>query len=152
MAALVLGVLSYVEHQRSIRPSAIINAYLLATMLLDFAQVRSLWLRGNSSAVAAVFSSACGIKFAILVVEGLEKGGFLLSPLQKHAPESMSGIYSQALFWWLNPLFLLGYKEVLSHESLLIIDEQLMSLPVYRKPQRQWAKCTTRFPYRPEHS
>ena len=143
---MVLGVLSYVEHQRSIRPSAIINAYLLATLLLDFAQVRSLWLRDNSSAVAAVFSGASAVKFAILVAEAIEKDGLLLSPFERHAPESMSGIYSQALFWWLNPLFLLGYKAILSHESLLMTDNKLMSTPVYRKFQRHWTKCTAQLP------
>jgi ATP-binding cassette, subfamily C (CFTR/MRP), member 1 len=142
-AAVGLGCLSYLEHVHSIRPSPIINAYLLLTLPTDFAQVRTLWLRGSSSAVAAALSGASAVKVAVLVAEAVEKGGLLLSPFENHSPESTSGLYSRALFWWLNPLFLLGYKEVLSNDSLLAIDEELMSKPVYHRFQRHWAKCTT---------
>ena len=137
-----LGFLSFVEHQRSIRPSPLINAYLLLTLLLDCAQVRSLWLRGSSHAAAAVFSSLSAVKLAILIAEAVQKGGLLLSPLPQSSPEALSGIYSQTLFWWLNPLFLLGYKEVLSNESLLNTDEKLMSRLVYGRFERQWIKGT----------
>lgn len=126
---------------RSIRPSVIINAYLLLTLPMDFAQVRTLWLRGGSSAVAAVFSSASAVKVTVLIAEAVEKRGLLLSPYESHAPESTSGLYSRALFWWLNPLFLLGYKEVLSDNSLLTTDEKLMSRPLHHRFQHQWAKC-----------
>lgn len=148
VAAVALGGLSYMEHMRSIRPSPIINAYLLLTLPLDFAQVRTLWLRQSSSAVAAVFTSASAVKFAILVAEAVEKGGLLLSPFEIHAPESTSGVYSRALFWWLNPLFLLGYKHVLSNDGLFDTDEKLMSKPVYRRFQPRWAKSTAELPFR----
>lgn len=140
-AAIGLACLSYFEHLHSIRPSSLINVYLLLTLPMDFAQVRTLWLRGSSSTVAAVFSSVSAVKLAILVAEAIEKHNSLLSPFENHVPESTSGIYSRASFWWLNPLFLLGYKEVITNDSLLATDEKLMSEPVYRQFQRRWVKC-----------
>ena len=150
-SAVGLGCLSYMEHVRSIRPSPIINAYLLLTLPMDFAQVRTLWLRGASITTAAVLTSVNVTKVAVLIVEAIEKRGLLLSPFETKAPESTSGIYSRASFWWLNPLFLLGYKEVLSDETLLATDESLMSKLVERKFHRRWTRCTAQPTFVDEH-
>jgi ATP-binding cassette, subfamily C (CFTR/MRP), member 1 len=136
----MLSCLSYMEHMRSIRPSPIINTYLLLTLPMDFAQVRTLWLRRTTSAVAAVFTSVSAVKTAVLIAEAVEKGGLLLSPFETRAQESTGGLYSRASFWWLNPLFLLGYKQVLSNDTLLDTDEKLLSKPLHDRFGRQWAK------------
>ena len=139
-ATAALTGLSYLEHVRSIRPSSIINVYLLLTVPFDFAQVRSLWLRGNFSALSIVFTVSSVVKLGVLVSEAIEKRALLLPPFRNPAPEFTSGIYTRALFWWLNPLFILGYKDVLSDETLLATDERLMSNVVHHQFQRQWAR------------
>ncbi|KIW17984.1 hypothetical protein PV08_02270 [Exophiala spinifera] len=139
-ATLGLACLSYTEHMRSITPSLIINLYLLLTLPLDFAQVRSLWLRGADSAVTPIFTSVTSIKACLLLVEAIEKASLLLPPFKSSSPESTSGIYSRALFWWLNPLFLLGYKTILSDDNLFVTDPKLMSKSVFHRFQRHWAK------------
>ncbi len=136
-----LACLSHMEHLHSIRPSPIINAYLLFTLPLDFAQVRTLWLRGGPVAVSVTFTSLAVAKAALLVAETVEKGGLILSAFRSDSPEATSGIYSRALFWWLNPLFLLGYKNVLSNDSLFAIDVALMSQRVYARFAGQLARC-----------
>ena len=132
---------------RSVRPSPIINAYLLLTLPLDFAQVRTLWIRGSYSSIATVFSCIASIKTVLLISEAVEKRRILLPPWKNYSPESTSGLYSRGVFWWLNPLFLLGYKEVLSNDTLLAIDEKLMSKPVQSRFQREWVGCTVLHPH-----
>ena len=140
-ATLALSCLSYMEHVRSVRPSLVINAYLFLTLPLDFAQVRTLWLRHADVAVAASFTSASAIKLALLVIEAVEKGRILLPNYRSNSPESTTGIYSRSLFWWLNPLFLLGHRRVLSNETLFAIDDTLTTDNVYAAFRSSWLKC-----------
>jgi ATP-binding cassette subfamily C (CFTR/MRP) protein 1 len=93
--ALGLCLLSHAEHLYSIRPSAIINIYLLITLLFDVARARTLWLDGATGSVAAVFSSTIGIKVMVLVIEAIEKRGILLDRYRHSSPEVTSGIYSR---------------------------------------------------------
>lgn len=140
-STLALSCLSFMEHGRSIKPSLIINAYLLLTLPLDFAQVRTLWLRGGDVAVAACFSAATALKLGLLVIEAIEKGRILLPPYRSTAPEATSGLYSRSVFWWLNPLFLLGHGRVLSNDTLLDIDDTLATESVYARFQKIWSRC-----------
>jgi len=93
--ALGLCLLSHAEHLYSIRPSAIINIYLLVTLLFDISRARTLWLDGSTKSVAAVFSSTISIKLMILVIEAVEKRGILLERYRHSSPEVTSGIYSR---------------------------------------------------------
>lgn len=103
--ALGLCLLSHAEHLYSIRPSAIINVYLLLTLVFDIARVRTLWLHdGSSKSVAAVFSSTIGVKAMVLFIEAVEKRSILLERYQHSSPEVTSGIYSRKSSVSLKPL------------------------------------------------
>lgn len=110
LAAATLGVLdglalcflSHSEHNHSVRPSAIINAYLLLTLPFDVARSRTLWLARATRPIAATFTSALCIKVIILIAEAVEKRSILLDRYRHSSPETTSGIYSRSFFWWLN--------------------------------------------------
>ena len=93
--ALGLCLLSHAEHLHSVRPSAVINVYLLFTLLFDIAHARTLWLDGATKSIAAVFSSTVGIKVMILIIEAVEKRSILLERYRYTSPEVTSGIYSR---------------------------------------------------------
>ena len=99
---LALCFLSHSEHNHSVRPSTIINAYLLLTLPFDAARARTLWLGRATRPVAAAFTSALGIKLIILITEAMEKRSILLDRYRHTSPEATSGIYSRSFFWWLN--------------------------------------------------
>jgi ATP-binding cassette, subfamily C (CFTR/MRP), member 1 len=142
-AALTLSTLSYIEHTRCIRPSSVINAYLLMTVPMDAAKVRTLWLRGGSLFVAGFASTVLVIKLLVLVVEATEKRRILLSPYSDYSPEATSGLYARGLFWWLNPIFLLGYKSILRDVDLFPTDDSLASESLRKRFQSQWSKRDT---------
>jgi len=106
--ALALCLLSHTEHIYSVRPSTIINIYLLFTLPFDAARCRTLWINSNTKTVAAVFTSTIGVKILIIIAEAIEKRGILLSRYQNTSPEVTSGIYSRSFFWWLNGLMTTG--------------------------------------------
>ena len=78
VAALGLSILSYVEHTKNIRPSSIINAYLLLTLSFDVAQLRTKWLRGQDPAESGVASATLAVKLLLLVSEAIEKRAYYL--------------------------------------------------------------------------
>lgn len=137
VSTLLLAVLSYTEHVRSTRPSLIINAYLLLAVPLSFTEGRTLWTRYNAR-LASVQTVTATLKLALLVAEAVEKKAVLRPDLASAAAESIAGLYSRSLFWWLNPLFIFGYRGILSNDSLLNIDNALLTSIVYARFQHRW--------------
>jgi ATP-binding cassette subfamily C (CFTR/MRP) protein 1 len=136
--ALGLCVLSHSEHLRSIRPSDIINAYLLLTVPFDIARIRTLWLNGQANSVAAAFSSAFAVKLLILIAEAVEKRPILLDRYRNSSPEFTSGLYSRSFFWWLNKLMTTGFRRVLTSEDLYPIDIDMSSEYLSEVSHKDW--------------
>ncbi|KAE9376787.1 putative ATP-binding cassette transporter [Stipitochalara longipes BDJ] len=137
--ALGLCLLSHAEHLYSIRPSAIINVYLLITLIFDIARARTLWLHdAGAKSLAAVFSSTIGVKVMVLVIEAVEKRSILLDRYQYFSPEVTSGIYSRSFFWWLNTLMRTGFRRVLSNEDLYPIEDNMTSRVLLTHGQEAW--------------
>jgi ATP-binding cassette subfamily C (CFTR/MRP) protein 1 len=136
--ALGLCLLSHSEHIQSVRPSAIINLYLLLTLPCDIARARTLWISGATRSIAAVFTSTLGVKIMILITEAIEKRGILLARYQDSSPETTSGIYSRSFFWWLNKLMTTGYRRVIQNEDLYPIDGEMKSAFLQNQGQHAW--------------
>jgi len=139
IAALLVLFLSYVEHARSVRPSSLLNVYLLLTLTFDIAQARTLFLRSNIS-IASVFVAAMAAKLLLLLLEVRSKRAFLKNPYNQLPTESTSGIFNRSYFWWLNPLFVRAFRNLLSFEDLPEIDIDLSSMRLGKLFQRAWAK------------
>lgn len=141
-AALGLWILSYVEHTRSIRPSSIINAYLLLTLFFDAAQLRTRWLRGDNLAGNGVVSSILAVKLLVLICEATEKRRLLVAPYVDPSPEATSGLYTRGLFWWLIPLFRLGFRSIVNEDDLFEADGTLLSKSLGIRFRRHWVNRT----------
>jgi ATP-binding cassette subfamily C (CFTR/MRP) protein 1 len=143
IAALLVLFLSYAEHARSVRPSSLLNVYLLLTLTFDIAQARTLFLRSNIS-IASVFVAAMAGKLLLLLLEVRSKRVFLKYPYNQLPTESTSGIFNRSYFWWLNPLFVRAFRSLLSFEDLPEIDVDLSSMRLGKLFQRAWDKrCKT---------
>ena len=144
--ALAMCQLSYVEHKRSIRPSALLNIYLFLSLIFDVAQVRTLYLRNDGSSIAAVFSAGMGIKVALFILETQGKRTHLKLPYRDYPLESTSGIFNKSFFWWLNSLFVGGFRNLLSFDDLHEIDNKLLSEPLRNSLQIAWdSRCNFTF-------
>lgn len=140
VSALALYALSYFEHSRCVRPSLVINAYLLVTVLLDAAKVRTLWLRAHSPSASVVATSVLLVKLIVLIIEAREKQNILKSPYSSFSPEVTSGLYTRSIFWWLNPIFLTGYRRIIQNSDLFPMDEALTSEVLHRRFQDRWSR------------
>ncbi|KAF7960469.1 hypothetical protein EAE96_000149 [Botrytis aclada] len=136
--ALGLFALSNLEHLHSVRPSALINVWLLFTLPFDMARARSLWLVHENNPTAAVFTSALGVKIMVIITEAVEKRHILLDRYRNTSPETTSGIYSRSFFWWLNTLMTTGFQRVIKNEDLYPIGEEMSSHYLYTRARSTW--------------
>lgn len=140
LGAMALVLLSRHEDSYSVRPSAMINTFLLFSLLLDMPQARTLWLRADCTSLAAVFSIGMAVKAVTLCLEACTKKRFLLPPYRVNAPEMLVSIYDRTLLWWLNQTFLLGFKSRITSEDLPPIDSGLSSSRLDGWFQKAWLR------------
>lgn len=138
VCTLGLCVLSHLEHIRSIRPSAILNGYLVLTLIFDIARLRTLFISHASRSIAGCFASMVGVKIMVLLTEATEKRGILLEPYQNLSPEETSGIYSRSVFFWLNWLMATGFSRILQNNDLYPIDREMSSAVLREQMQQTW--------------
>ncbi|KAH7370165.1 putative ABC multidrug transporter [Rhexocercosporidium sp. MPI-PUGE-AT-0058] len=127
-SALLMMMLSVVDHSKSPRPSIILSVYLFFTLLLDSVQVRTLFLSSTKRpefSYSSVFSATIALKVGILLLEAQRKTKWVSWNQKEHSPEETSGIFSLSLFFWLNRVFWDGYKKILSVKDLYPLDSSL---------------------------
>ncbi|KAF2645937.1 P-loop containing nucleoside triphosphate hydrolase protein [Massarina eburnea CBS 473.64] len=136
VSSLILITLSMVEHGRNLKPSVLLNVYLSLTLLLDAAQVRSLFLSSatkSETTYSAIFCATLALKAIILLLEAKQKTAWVRWDKKEHSPEETSGIFSLSVFFWLNKLFRLGYKKVLMIEDLYPLDSAMNTTLLHGK-------------------
>ncbi|KAL6817639.1 P-loop containing nucleoside triphosphate hydrolase protein [Trichoderma camerunense] len=131
--------LTAVEHNRSPRPSMLLTSYLLLSLLFDVTQARTLYLSSATSAELSysnLFTAAVVLKAAILVLESRKKSRWMNWNEKEHSPEEASGILSLGVFFWLNKLFLDGYRKVMLLDDLYSLDKSLDPEIIHEKFSR----------------
>jgi len=141
IAGLFLVCLLRLEHVRSIRPSFLISAFLLISILLDVSRVRTEWLRGAGLTFAAILTSTLSVKIIILSLETVEKRRLLPLRNKRMSTESTSGPFNRGFFVWLNALLQAGFSSLLSLESLPSIYEKLAADKTHEKIDSEWTRC-----------
>ena len=138
LAVLAILPLSYLENDHSIKPSTILNIYLLFSAVLDLPQFRTLYIRDDNVIIARIFGGTLLLKLTLLVIEGRSRSGFLKPQYQQLSPEATSGIINHSLFWWLNDLFQKGSHTILTLEDLYDLEPYLGAENVGGKLREAW--------------
>ena len=139
LSAVFMITLSVVEHNRSPRPSVLLSSYLILTLLLDVTQARTLYLSSTINAertYSNLFTASVALKAVILVLESQQKSKWVSWDEKEHSPEETSGIVSLGVFFWLNRLFLAGYKKVLLLDDLYPLDSSFDPKTLHEKFSR----------------
>ncbi|KAF5547770.1 Canalicular multispecific organic anion transporter 2 [Fusarium mexicanum] len=132
-----LAALSFVEHRNSRKPSKLIGSFLVLTIILDIALVRTFWIRSMHS-IAAVFTASFAIKTVLLILEETPK---TLLGEKKKIHETSSGVVNRSFFWWLNGLFLQGHRTILETQDLQAIDSKFDTEHVSAPLEKQWERA-----------
>ncbi|KAL4747875.1 hypothetical protein BDW72DRAFT_215157 [Aspergillus terricola var. indicus] len=125
--------LSYWSHRRSPRPSTLLTLFLGACLPLDAVRARTIRaVQPRWFVIVFIVGLACdAVKF---VLESLEKGG-ATNPLPG---EARGNVFNRNLFWWLNPLLVQGFREVLVVEKLTAIDDRVNNETNAEQFARKW--------------
>ncbi|KAL2257594.1 hypothetical protein VTK26DRAFT_9425 [Humicola hyalothermophila] len=136
-AALCMLWLSYLEHGRAPRPSLLLNAYLFVTLLFDIAQVRTLWLASSNAdetTFTRLFTCALALKAFLVVLESQSKTKWIARwDVKQHSPEETTGLYGLGAYFWLNRLFVTGYRKILEIHDLYPLDQTMASEALHAK-------------------
>ncbi|KAJ5518059.1 ABC transporter integral membrane type 1 [Penicillium expansum] len=145
VSTMALLLLSHYDHARSLKPSSLICLYLLGSIIFEIAQVRTLWLfHPISYSIAAISTAALVIRSLLLVLETSENRE-TLSPQYGHiSPENLTGIFSQSTYWWLNGLFISGFRDELSLDDLYPLDKELLTKSLTSHGDHRWKEKPTR--------
>jgi ATP-binding cassette subfamily C (CFTR/MRP) protein 1 len=144
LGAVTFVILTTLEHSRTTRPSTLITIYLIAAIVADGVQLRTLFDRNYVPVIARIISAGAGTKFVLLILESWSKEAYLISNDDGLGPEDVSGPFVRDTFWWLNPLLLLGNRALLAFKDLPPIDQQLFSTRLQKRMADSWAKCMER--------
>lgn len=126
------------EHTRSIRPSTLLEVYLMLSLLLNITQARTLFLRHNGTAIAATFVASIAATLVLWLVEARNKTQDLKEQYRKYPPEATHGVWNRTFFFWLNPLFVKGFRNLLSMNDLWQTPPKLASDKLRDDMQEAW--------------
>lgn len=136
-ATVCLCLLSFVEHGRSIRPSSLLEIYLLVSLLFDMNRLRSPSIHASKAQIIISLLEV-SFKIVLLALEARDKRSILRKPYQCLGPEATAGLLNRALLWWVNPVLIKGGFSLLSYEDLPPIDEALSSESLRQKIKSSW--------------
>jgi ATP-binding cassette subfamily C (CFTR/MRP) protein 1 len=129
------------EHSRAVQPSTILSVYLLISLLCDITIVRTLYLRDETQAILGLSTASIALKPILLLLETQDKRKYLKKPYNEWSREATSGVINRSFFWWLNPLFILGFRRILVSTNLSPLDPDLLSKPLEESMTEAWARC-----------
>lgn len=145
IAVLTAGVLSFLEDQRSTRPSDILVLYFSACSLLSLPRLRSLWLMSAlTDAPKAIWTIIFVFTVAITAIESSQKCRFLSQPYRGLSRESTVGFWSRGLFLWVLPFLKLGYVKNLTLSDIPVIGPELEGESTWTMLEASWNKTSGR--------
>lgn len=143
-AVVAAGVLSFLEDQRSIRPSDILVLYFSACTLLTIPRLRTLWLMPHYNALKTILTIDLIATTAVVVAESSQKMKFLRQPYEELPTEETISFWSRGLFVWVLPLFKLGYSKELTLHDIPAIGSALKGEPCWTELEYSWKRATGR--------
>ncbi|KAF1936890.1 hypothetical protein EJ02DRAFT_459161 [Clathrospora elynae] len=142
--AICMPFLTHLEHYRSPRPASLLSLYLGHVLLFDIVRTRTLWIIQDNRPFAITFSVGVGVHLALFLAINICSDAATTD--QNLPRETRANVYTRGLFWWLNPLFWLGFKTILDVPHLPAIDTGLRSRDFSDKVWLQWTALPRRTP------
>ena len=130
--------LSWLEHERSLRPSFLVSVYLFLFIITDVARTRTLWMIGTYRLIPSLHTVCMALRVFQLVFESGEKRILLIERYANTPKEDTRTILSNTVFWWLNSLFLTGYKKNLCLDDLVPLEHSLGARQLYEPMIAAW--------------
>lgn len=122
------------------RPSHLLQFFLLLLLLCDAVRLRTLFLMDYPTSIVTPASIHTFLTGSLLLLESLDKRELFRSDGdRKLPPEETMGLFGRRVFWYLNGLFKEGYRKVLKPADLYSMDTDLGSQERVLAFEKAWA-------------
>lgn len=151
-SSLLLLLVSRLEHSKSRPPSALLQTFLLVTIVLDAARFRTAWFSAGGPVhdeARQLLPVQLIIKTLLLIAESGSKAAVIAIPARRISREEASGIFGTAFALWILPLLSSGWRKDLTVDDLEPVDEALSSERVLDKLTSAWQRGS--FSFSPPH-
>jgi ATP-binding cassette subfamily C (CFTR/MRP) protein 1 len=129
---------SFIEDQRSVRPSDLLVLYFSASSICRLPQLRSLWQIPSVEVCRYLSLASFLLTMAIAALESVPKINILISHHYSSTDEGKVGFWSRSFFIWVLPFLQKGYKEALELENVPEIDTSLQGKCSGGKLRQSW--------------
>lgn len=149
-ASLCVTLLLYAEHVYSLQPSTFLTSYLGATLLFDGGNAYFYLTQPGLEGVGAFVASIVTVKLLLLLAETVAKRVWLRPshvkpPIGRDPPK---GFWNRSLFLWINSILAIGYRKIITVNTLPPIGTEFDSEYLYNDFLPHWEKGK----YPPRHS
>lgn len=134
-AALIVGVIIYIEHRHAIQASAFLGLYLFIGMIFDAFKCYSFFNRSGLEQVGALAAASCGLRLLLLTLQEMSKRELLIDAELRESlgAEATTGYWRRLFFTYLNPMFIAGFCRVLTLDDLGNIGPEFSSQFLYSR-------------------
>lgn len=144
-----LLVVLIVEHRHALRASAFIGLYLGLSIFIDSIKARS-YLKRDMASLGAISVASVVVRLSLLVLDEVPKVNLIVDPIIRGASgrEATSGFWSRTLFFFMGPIFRLGFKNTLRLQDLSAIGIEFSSKRLFaeisrnQKPAEKMGSCS----------
>ncbi|ORY60115.1 putative multidrug resistance-associated protein [Pseudomassariella vexata] len=130
--------LSYLEDQRSIRPSDVLVPYFSLSAIFCVLTLRSLWLIPSAVTPRVLWTLILTITTTIVYCESFTKSDLTQPPEHGESTEQAAGFWSRSFLTWLIPFLRLGYSNTITLAKIPRVDKYLREAYVRVRLNRRW--------------
>lgn len=129
---------SFLEDQRSVKPSDILILYFSASSICKLPQLRSLWLIPSVGVCRYLSLASFLLTVAIIALESVPKTKILHSDYCGGTDEGKLGFWGRSFFIWVLPFLQTGSREALEVEDVPEVDTNLQGQCSGGKLRKSW--------------
>lgn len=128
------------EHGRTLRPSFLLQFFLMLLLLCNAVRLRTLSLMQYPTVFVTLTTIRTFLVGMLLLFESIDKRRLFTSDEDRRLPpEETIGLFGKRTFWYLNSLFKQGYRKILAPTDLFSMDADLSSKRRLLTFQKAWA-------------
>lgn len=140
-AVAAAALLSWLEDQRSVRPSDIMVLYFFVASVVAIPRARTLWLLSPVTQLQAILWTLVTIGTAcVLYLESLHKTQLLRLAYRQSSKEYTSSFWVRSFFIWVLPLFQSGFSSILALHDMPEVDRAMQGESAENRLQAAWSK------------
>ncbi|KAI7970770.1 hypothetical protein EIK77_007950, partial [Talaromyces pinophilus] len=140
VATFAATVLSFLEDQRSFKPSDTLVIYFSFLTILQIPRLRSLWLMSSVGICQGLWTAIFAVTVGLVLLESASKACILRPVYLTLSPEEVCGFWPRSFFAWVLPLFRTGFSTTIGIGDIPEVDHDLRGHAANAKLSRTWTE------------